>query len=146
MSTGSSSCRVLVIALVIAAGAGAMLPACVGLQLPGTQSVLLGRWKLEQASDDQLSETFWTFDALGRLVEIEIVTEDVTIEQTIRSSTTTIEGDEVTIQTGTAGNNWSFTGTLNEEENVITGKLTTTFSFLGITVNIDNGDATLTKQ
>ena len=120
---------------------------CPGL-IPIEPSVLEGTWAVNVADED-LTLMRVTFNSDGRLTRViyQIGT-SMTIEETFTSGVGTVQGDNVTIR-GTFGplnlSTFSFEGTLNEDQTIISGNLTTEIHFLAITITINNGPATLTR-
>lgn len=120
---------------------------CPGL-VPIEPSVLEGTWVVN-AEDENLTQMRVTFNSAGKLTRVTYqIGTSVTIEETFTRGTSTVAGDDVTIQS-TFGplnlNTFRFEGTLNEDQTVISGDLTTEIHFLAITITINNGPATLTR-
>jgi hypothetical protein len=146
---GSAKARsVLLVALLITFLS--LLAGCVALTIPGleppAEAVLAGTWALIQNADQALSETFWVFDDNGNLVEMRTKMGPVEITRQAGPASTSVEDSHVIIQLGTDLGNMSFDGTFNEDQSRIEGSLSTQMSWLGTTIRIDGGSATLVKQ
>jgi hypothetical protein len=110
-------------------------------------SVLEGTWVVTVESVPDLEELLLTFDATGNIETVQYKIGDnaiITVPDPI--GTTSVDGNTVTISVTFNSNTLAFNGTLNEEEDVITGSLTTLITVGAIEVKINNGPATLTKQ
>ena len=124
----------------------AMTMGCLSV-FPPKEAVLAGSWMLAATSQEGLSPTTLTFDTQGRLTQVTIQTSStVQVLPLILSSSTNVDDQDVTIDAdmllfGTL----RFNGTLDTDQKVITGKLTTNLNLGLATVIIDNGAATLTK-
>ena len=137
------ACLVVSVGALVATG---VLPGCVGVGIPEPSSVLEGTWLVEQEEGFSLAQTFWTFNAQGQLTEIVFASDNTTVTQIATGTTTTVQDSQVTVRWSMFGASWNFTGTLNDEQNVITGKLTSTITIGTTRIDTDEGGATLTKQ
>ncbi len=117
---------------------------------PSTGSVLEGKWELTVPNNPNpaLSQIFLTFDASGTLTTITLVFNNATFVRDVPagSSTSTVSGDQVTVNVSFAGpTTLNFAGTLNGDNTVIQGTVQYSFTFGATTVTIGNGvPATLT--
>ncbi|HVP12245.1 MAG TPA: hypothetical protein VMV94_13790 [Phycisphaerae bacterium] len=125
------------------------LPAgCGVLFAPPPEAVLAGTWNLTTQTTEPLTQLLLTFDQNGTLTTIVYqIGTDLAITTAVVSSSTDVNGKQVTISTTFLGGTLSFNGTLNDANNVITGTLTTEIVLAPLTtVTINGGAATLTKQ
>jgi hypothetical protein len=143
MSWMRCACFVVSVGVLVATG---VLPGCVWVGIPGPSSVLEGTWLVEQEEGASLAQTFWTFNAQGQLTEIVFASDNTTVTQLATGSTSTVQDSQVTVQWSMFGIGWNFTGTLNDEQNVINGSLTSTVTIYTTRIDHDEGPATLTKQ
>lgn len=129
----------LVVPLVgLSAGCGAFLP---------PEAVLSGTWKLTTSSSDDLTELLLTFDQNGAMTQVTYkLGTEVTLTSPFPSSSSNVDGKDVTITATFYGNSLIFRGTLNDGDNVITGTLTTQITVGVVVVTVNNGPGTLTKQ
>lgn len=134
----------------ICASFAVSLGGCVAITLPGLvpppEAILAGTWELMQGEDASLGETLWVFDGSGNLVELRTTIGAVTVTERALVATTNVNDDLVVIQVGFAGSTMSFSGTLNADRTQATGTLSTEITFLGTTITIDGGLATLVKR
>ncbi len=115
---------------------------------PPAEAVLAGTWEVSTTPEESdLTQLLLTFNQNGDLQTVTYQVSDNTVI-TVPSplGNTNVEGQEVTISSTFLGNSLSFSGTLNETNDVIEGNITTTITVGGIVITIDNGEATLTKQ
>lgn len=133
-------------ALVLVALASA--PGCITITpVPPPEAVLAGTWKLTTAQSTDLVQTLFTFDARGQLDQVSYkVGGNVTITNNAVLAKTSVDGENVTIISAFVGNSIIFNGTLNADQTVITGTTGTEIKLGGITISIDNGAMTLTRQ
>ena len=126
----------------------AMLSVCSGCipPTPPATSVLAGTWELTTETTSNLSQVFLTFDADGVLTKITYQINNITIDANAPVADTDVDGDQVEIVAGFAGNHLTLTGTLNADRTVIVGTTFIQITLGTVTVTIDNGPATLTKQ
>ena len=116
--------------------------------LPPPEAVLEGTWLLETTAPTLLGPTELVFDARGKLTRISIqVTAGTEVVRRNPLATVSVDGDQVTVDAnllllGTL----NFNGTLNADETVVSGHLTTNLNLLFANIVFDNGEATLTKQ
>lgn len=115
---------------------------------PPPEAVLSGTWLLvPQIQPNPSIENFTlTFDSDGDLTQVsyQIGTQTVTWDNP--PAATNVDGSSVYIGITQGISTVAFNGTLNSDNTVATGNLTSTLSAGGITVETDNGPATMTKQ
>lgn len=112
-----------------------------------TGAVLAGTWAVQAENAPDLNQLLLTFDANGNLTSITYqIGENAAVSAT-PVATTSVSGSLVSITAVFPINNSvNFSGTLNAENTVITGTLSTNITVGGLTVTLSNGPATLTKQ
>ncbi len=114
---------------------------------PPPEAVLEGTWKLTTENDVGLTQTFFTFDARGQLDKVTYkVGQNTTVTDNSPTGHTTVLGNSVTIDSSFAGSGQVLKGTLDETKTVITGQTGTEIQFGNISISVDNGAITLTKQ
>jgi len=114
---------------------------------PPPTSVLEGTWKLTVEGAPDLRDLLLTFDSDGNIQTVQYQIGDnaiITVPAPIGA--TSVENDTVTISVTFNSNTLAFNGTLNDTNDIITGSLTTLITVGDVTVTIDNGPATMTKQ
>jgi hypothetical protein len=131
--------------------AGVILPGLLmvlvaGCGTPHPEAIMAGTWKLATTSDSGLGETLLTFNQNGKLTEINFKIGVLTATYRDLSDRTIVNGDSLTIDSTFLGNGLLFNGILNSDQTVVVGKLTTQIKIPLLTITIDGGDATLTKQ
>ena len=114
--------------------------------IPPTPSILQGTWRLDQVADESLQEVFWTFDAQGNLTEIRYVINNITITETPTLATTTVALPDVTVTTQFGTYQSTFAGAINDTNTVIAGNVSFKITFGPISVEVNQGAATLTRQ
>jgi hypothetical protein len=133
------------LSLGVALAALAFFSGCI-VVIPPEESELHGTWELTTEQSTDLTQTLLTFDDRGRLTSASYTIAGVTVTDDAISGTSRVDGNNVTITYTFAGNSVSFTGTFNADKTVITGEAGTEIRLGGITISIDNGAVTLTKQ
>ena len=114
---------------------------------PPPEAVLSGTWTLTTPSSVPLTQLLLTFDRNGTLTTIAYkLGADITITTSSVAGTTKVTGKDVSIATAFLGGSLEFNGTLNDADTEITGTLTTQITVGTITVTINGGPGTLTKQ
>jgi hypothetical protein len=114
---------------------------------PTPESALAGTWKLTTAQSTELTQTFLTFDAAGLLIRVTYkIGTNTTIANDNVTAISKVDGDNVTIVSTFGGNTVTFNGTFNADKTVIEGTQGTEIKINGVTISIDNGAVTLTKQ
>ena len=114
--------------------------------IPSEASELQGTWALTTAQSTNLGQTLLTFNEEGALTSVSYTIAGVTITDHAVTASSHVTGNNVTITASFAGNSINFVGTFNADKTVITGDAGTTITIGGITISIDNGAVTLTKQ
>jgi hypothetical protein len=124
-----------------------LLSGC-GILFPQEPSVLEGVWQLQVADNTDLGPSYLTFDSKGDLVLITVEnSQDVTTVVPDPQATVTVDGSDVTISAPSLlAGSLTFTGSLNGDNTVITGEVTTTITVGNLVIIEDKGAATLTKQ
>lgn len=134
--------RVLSVLLVLPV---AMIAGCPSLA--NEKEILAGTWELQTIAPGALGISTLEFSTAGNLTRVVVrPAEGVEVVDETPVASTSVLGDEVTISTnvlliGTL----TFTGTLNDDATVATGELTTNLNFGLFNINIDSGQATLTR-
>jgi len=114
---------------------------------PPPEAILAGTWQLTTEQTTELTQTFFTFDSAGQLDKVTYkIGDNATITDNSPRGTVSVSGASVTIDATFAGSGQIINGTLNDENDVITGDSGTVIRFLSIEINVDNGAITLTKQ
>lgn len=109
-------------------------------------SPLQGSWKLEAADALALAMTL-TFDEDGALTNAAYSIGDVaSIPDETPQATVEVSGDNVVIAALFSGNSLVFSGTFNEDQSVISGRVTGAISAGDLVVTLTNQAATLTRQ
>jgi len=103
-----------------------LLSACDIQIVPPPEAVLAGTWRLETSQDKSGS--------------------NATVTDNSPHATVSVDGLNVSITSQFAGNGLVINGTLNEAHTVITGQQGTEIHIAGLTISIDQGTVTLTKQ
>ncbi len=138
------SSRAIKCALVLAAPLVVALPGCPSL-LP--TAVVEGTWALTAQNAPNLNELLITFNSTGRVTHVTYqLAGGSVISVNAPVGTVTVSGKNVSVNTTFNGNSLTFNGTLNSANTVITGSITTHIVVGAVTVTINNGPATLTKQ
>jgi len=114
-------------------------------------AVLEGTWKavFDEPGDLELFEIQLTFDSNGDLTQIKATAPEggtATLD-TSDTSTSEVDGDQVTITVPIAAGTRVFEGTLSEDENSIDGSLSNELDLSGgdLDVTLPGGDLTLTR-
>ncbi len=133
-------------AVVLSIAVLSILPAaCVEPPTPAT-AVLAGTWAVTTPSSPELTQLLITFDSNGNFQTITYqVGNNATVTWQHPVGTTAVDGSDVTISTTFNNNGLVFEGTLNSDNTVITGNVTTHITAGDAVVTINDGPATLTK-
>ncbi len=124
-----------------------LLSACDIQIVPPPEAVLAGTWRLETSQDTTLTQTYLTFNDYGELSKIVYkIGSNATVTDNSPHATVSVDGLNVSITSQFAGNGLVINGTLNEAHTVITGQQGTEIHIAGLTISIDQGTVTLTKQ
>ncbi len=114
--------------------------------LPGTppaEAVLEGDWMTMSAEG---VTAVVTFNDQGVVVKIDETREDgVNAILNVEDSTTTLDGNMVTITIPTSSGQVELEGTLSEDQNTLTGTLTREIVFENVMITIPEGDITLSR-
>jgi hypothetical protein len=110
------------------------------------EAVLSGNWSLTTTEASNLPPTTLTFDSSGNLTKVTFLINNGNVEYTATNSTTLVSGDTATITVAFGAGSLSFVGTLNSDNTVINGNLTTSLLINNLTVNLVGASGTLTKQ
>lgn len=118
---------------------------------PTPSSVLEGTWRLvlDEASNSPVTEYYLTFDADGKLTEVSYtVADNATVTWDDPPASVSVNGDVVTIAATQGGNGLVFEGTLDsaQEPTSAEGTLTLNIVLGGVTVSLDRGQASLTRE
>jgi hypothetical protein len=114
---------------------------------PPPEAILSGTWSLTSSSIPGLTELLLIFDRNGHLTDIEYrIGSDVLITAPAPTSSTTVDGTEVSIAATFLGNSLTFHGLLNDSNTVITGSISTRIDVGIAVITINDGPATMTKQ
>ncbi len=125
---------------------GSLLSGC-GPPPPPPEAVLQGTWAVTVENAPDLKELLVTFDENGNVTEVQYkLGDNATITVASPTGVATVDGSNVIISATFNDNGLTFNGTLNSDNTVITGNLTTQIAIGGLIVTINNGPATLTKQ
>jgi hypothetical protein len=108
--------------------------------------VLAGDWSLATTESSNLPPTVLNFDEEGTLTKVTFTIDNGTVDYTPTSTSSTVEDSDVTISVTIGPGSLSFVGTLNDDNTLITGNLTTQLVIGSLTINLTGADATLTKQ
>ena len=128
--------------------ATALLGGCPAATTP-PEAVLAGTWQLVPSEQftPPLSDWFLTFDSNGELTKVSYTFAGfATVTWNNPPAATTVNGSSVYISTTQSGNGLTFSGTLNSTNTVATGTLSSNLIVGGITISVNQGPATLTKQ
>ncbi len=114
---------------------------------PPAEAILAGSWKFDAPQAGLGGPTTIIFNADGQVDQVIIqTTETIQVLPKILQSSTTVAGTAVSFSLGMlVYGDLDFTGTLDPQAMVITGKLTSTENVVVATVVTDKGPATLTK-
>ncbi len=114
---------------------------------PPPEAVLQGTWLVTVAQNPDLKTLLVTFDENGNVTEVQYkLGDNALITVTSPTGVATVDGQNVVISATFNDNGLTFNGTLNGDNTVITGNLTTQIVVGGVIVTVNNGPATLTKQ
>ncbi len=114
---------------------------------PPPEAVLQGTWLVTVAQNPDLKTLLVTFDENGNVTEVQYkLGDNALITVTSPAGVATVNGQNVVISATFNDNGLTFNGTLNGDNTVITGNLTTQIVVGGVVVTVNNGPATLTKQ
>jgi hypothetical protein len=116
---------------------------------PPPEAVLAGTWQLvpSQTFTPALTNWFLTFNSDGDLTQISYTFAGfATVTLNNPPSATNVNGSSVFISSTVSGNGLTFSGTLNSTNTVATGTLSSNLVVGGVTISVDQGPATLTKQ
>lgn len=123
---------------------------CVGCVSPdedgGPEAVLAGTWEFKPENSTNLSKLMLTFDETGELTKVSYQIGAITIDSTALTGGATVDGDNVTIAVAFGANHFFFNGTLDASRTTVVGTASTRITLALVTITIDNGAATLTKQ
>jgi hypothetical protein len=133
------------LAAVVISLAGLLVAGCPS-PTPPPEAILAGTWELTTEETTELEQTLLTFDANGNLDKVVYQIGNITFTDNNPRGSTTVNGQTVTIDATFAGSGQIFNGTLNADNTVITGTSGTVIRFGNLTIDIDNGAVTLTKQ
>lgn len=131
---------------VVLTAAVSTLAGCCGFGVP-EGSVLEGVWQLDVEDDTNLGPTTLTFDSRGNLTQVSIQSSAaVTAVVTDPDADVTVSGSTVTIEVPRLlDGELTFVGTLNSDNTVVTGELTTSVTVGDLLILVDEGAATLTR-
>lgn len=133
--------------LVCLAATGLFLGGCVIETTPPPESVLAGTWQLTTPTSSTLTQTYLTFDTNGNLSKIVYkIGTSATVTDNSPWGVADVNGKSVTINSQFAGNGLILNGTLNDTNTVIQGTNGTEIRVGSLTITVDNGPVTLTKQ
>ena len=130
----------------------AMLACTFGCPAPTSPAaVMAGTWKVVPGETlvPPLQNWFLTFDSNGTLTQLSYTaTTGATVTWSNPPSTTTVNGEAVSISISQAGKSLTFDGTLDSATapTVATGTLTSNLVYGGVTITVPQGSATLNKQ
>jgi hypothetical protein len=114
---------------------------------PPAAAVLAGTWAVTVENAPDLKELLLTFDSSGNIQTVQYqIGSNAIITVPAPVGATSVENSTVSISVSFNTNTLAFNGTLDDANNVITGSLTTLIAVGDVTVTIDNGPTTLTKQ
>jgi hypothetical protein len=118
-----------------------------GCCLTPVESVLTGNWSLTLNDNTEVDwpATVLIFDTDGQISEIQFTLSGQAYATTYPDSTTTVDGSTVTIKVFTDQGTLTFVGTLSEDEQTVTGTLTTALTFGNVTITLPGVSATLTR-
>ncbi len=116
--------------------------------VPAAQAALEGTWAITLSEPGDW--TGWdleaTFNSAGRLTELSGVdATGITITQQISNSTTTLDGDGLTVEIPQLGVTTVFAGTISEDGNTVTGALADEIAFGSFGASLPRGDLTLER-
>lgn len=110
------------------------------------EGVLAGNWLLTTTDNSNLPPTVLNFDSSGNLTKVTFTINNGNIEYATPNSTTLVSEKNVTVTVAFDAGSLSFVGTLNDDNTVATGNLTTSLTVGGLVINLVGSNATLTKQ
>jgi hypothetical protein len=114
---------------------------------PPATAVLAGTWSVSSPSSTDLTELLLAFDSNGNLQTVTYkIGNNATVTVPNPVATTAVSGSTVTISSVFDNNGIVFEGTLNSDNTVMDGNVTTQISTGGTVITINNGPATMTKQ
>lgn len=113
------------------------------------EAVLQGTWHLTgEALDPSISEFFISFSSRGEIDSVNYKINNFTFDYRDAAIVgfADVDGSEVDISANWAVGEFTFTGTINETDDVMEGSITYEFFSGGVTIGAELGAATLTKQ
>lgn len=116
---------------------------------PPPEAVLSGTWLLVPTpqTNPTINNMDITFDSNGVVTQLSYsLGESTSVTWSNPPNATNVDGSSVYVSITNGGSNVTFSGTLNSENTEATGNVTTNLIIGGITVSLDNGPATMTKQ